>query len=545
MKKSKKKYNILNDCRQLFEDEVFDIIMQERGINNPEHFLNPTEDDLLPLDALKNIDKAYELVMNAIKGDQRIAVHFDTDTDGITSGAIMTRYLKETTENPVDTYINCGKQHGLANQDICKFYGYDLLIVVDSLDKDETQYKDLKETGVNVIVLDHHAIDENIPYDDYCTLVSSQRDYENPQLSGAGVVWKFCKYIDKQNNTDYADDLVDLAGVGLIADMMDMRVMENRYIVSKALEEIKNSAIKKIVGGFEFNSTAVSFSIAPLINAANRMDRNEVALNAFLEDDNKKLRGYIKQLKQCKEDQNEEVARLMPSITEQCESQSNKKMITTFIDTEYGISGLIGNKLLEKYQKQILVLKKNEDTYAGSMRAVGVKDFRQMCNDSQLAEANGHELASGIEIPGKNFIEFTSYIEETLPDKPEDTTIDVDIMLDISDITRKMVDTIKKIDRISGQGFKPVKVYIEGIDDYEVGQMSNYKHLVLKPNNNDKLWIIKWNYDGSFDDMDDHSMMNDEFCAVVSLDCGFFGRKFVLKAVCDSLEEVGCLCMKI
>lgn len=545
MKKSKKKYNILNDCRQLFEDEVFDIIMQERGINNPEHFLNPTEDDLLPLDALKNIDKAYELVMNAIKGDQRIAVHFDTDTDGITSGAIMTRYLKETTENPVDTYINRGKQHGLANQDIGKFYGYDLLIVVDSLDKDETQYKDLKETGVNVIVLDHHAIDEDIPYDDYCTLVSSQRNYENPQLSGAGVVWKFCKYIDKQNNTDYADDLVDLAGVGLIADMMDMRVMENRYIVSEALEEIKNSAIKKIVGGFEFNSTAVSFSIAPLINAANRMDRNEVALNAFLEDDNKKLRGYIKQLKQCKEDQNEEVARLMPSIIEQCESQSNKKMITTFIDTEYGISGLIGNKLLEKYQKQILVLKKNEDTYAGSMRAVGVKDFRQMCNDSQLAEANGHELASGIEIPKKNFVEFTSYIEETLPDKPEDTTIDVDIMLDISDITRKMVDTIKKIDRISGQGFKPVKVYIEGIDDYEVGQMSNYKHLVLKPNNNDKLWIIKWNYDGSFDDMDDHSMMNDEFCAVVSLDCGFFGRKFVLKAVCDSLEEVGCLCMKI
>ena len=88
------------------------------------------------------------------------------------------------------------------------------------------------------------------------------------------------------------------------------------------------------------------------------MDQNEIALNAFLEDDNKKLRGYIKQLKQCKEDQNEEVAQLMPMIAEQCEAQSDKKMITTFIDTDYGISGLIGNKLLEKYQKPILVLKK-------------------------------------------------------------------------------------------------------------------------------------------------------------------------------------------
>ena len=139
MKTSKKKYNILNDCRGLFEDEVFEIIMQERGIDDPEHFLNPTEDDLLPLDDLKNIDKAYRLVMSAVNEDKRIAVHFDTDTDGITSGAVMTRYLKNMTENPVDVYINRGKQHGLANQDIAKFYGYDLLIVVDSLDKDETQ----------------------------------------------------------------------------------------------------------------------------------------------------------------------------------------------------------------------------------------------------------------------------------------------------------------------------------------------------------------------------------------------------------------------
>ena len=68
------------------------------GIDDPEHFLNPTEDDLLPLDDLKNIDKAYGLVMSAVNEDKRIAVHFDTDTDGITSGAIMTRYLKNMTE---------------------------------------------------------------------------------------------------------------------------------------------------------------------------------------------------------------------------------------------------------------------------------------------------------------------------------------------------------------------------------------------------------------------------------------------------------------
>ena len=52
-------------------------------------------------------------------------------------------------------------------------------------------------------------------------------------------------------------------------------------------------------------------------------------------------------------------------------------MIITYIDTPYGISGLLGNKLLEKYQKPILVLKDTGENYSGSMRAVGVDDFRK------------------------------------------------------------------------------------------------------------------------------------------------------------------------
>ena len=63
---------------------------------------------------------------------------------------------------------------------------------------------------------------------------------------------------------------------------MDMTVMENRYIVSKGLEKIYNPAVKKIVGGFEFNSTAIAFSIAPVVNASNRMCKNEIAMKAFL-----------------------------------------------------------------------------------------------------------------------------------------------------------------------------------------------------------------------------------------------------------------------
>lgn len=532
---STKNYKVLNDCRQMYEDEVFDVILEQRGITNPEHFFNPTEDDLLPLDSLLRIEDAFRRVDKAIKEDEKISILFDTDLDGTSSGAIITRYLKNFTSN-IKTYIDEGKQHGLIGQDIEKFHDVDLLIIVDSLDKDESQYKKLHESGTDIIILDHHAIKEIIPYDKYAILVSSQRNYGNPQLSGAGVTWKFCKYMDEQYLTGYADELADLAACGLVGDMMDMTVMENRYIVSKGLSKIYNPAIKKIMGGFEFNSTAISFSVAPIINASNRIGKNEIAMKAFIEDDNKILLKYMRELKKCKELQNEEVDRILPKAINSCEKQKDNKMMVVLIDTDYGISGLLGNKLLERYQRPILILKDCGNTYRGSMRAVGVDDFRKICNESGLAKADGHELASGIEIKKELLNEFTLYIEETLPELKSDSVVDVDIQLDISDITRKIVDLIKSIDKISGTNFKPIKVYINNIYDYEIGNMSDYKHLTIKPN--DYLLIIKWNYNGSFDEMEDHSLVNDELKVVGTVDSGFLGRKFVLKVVCDEIEEV-------
>lgn len=532
---STKNYKVLNDCRQMYEDEVFDVILEQRGITNPEHFFNPTEDDLLPLDSLLRIEDAFRRVDKAIKEDEKISILFDTDLDGTSSGAIITRYLKNFTSN-IKTYIDEGKQHGLIGQDIEKFHDVDLLIIVDSLDKDESQYKKLHESGTDIIILDHHTIKEIIPYDKYAILVSSQRNYGNPQLSGAGVTWKFCKYMDEQYLTGYADELADLAACGLVGDMMDMTVMENRYIVSKGLSKIYNPAIKKIVGGFEFNSNAISFSVAPIINASNRIGKNDIAMKAFIEDDNKILLKYMRELKKCKELQNEEVDRILPKAINSCEKQKDNKMMVVLIDTDYGISGLLGNKLLERYQRPILILKDCGNTYKGSMRATGVDDFRKICNESGLAKADGHELASGIEIKKELLNEFTLYIEETLSELKSDSVVDVDIQLDISDITRKMVDLIKSIDKISGTNFKPIKVYINNIYDYEIGNMSDYKHLTIKPN--DYLLIIKWNYNGSFDEMEDHSLVNDELKVVGTVDSGFLGRKFVLKVVCDEIEEV-------
>lgn len=514
---------------------MLETILNQRGIEDIDEFLNPPEDALLPFDSLKNIEKAYEILQRHINNQSSIAVLWDTDLDGVSSGTIMTRYLwKITDKGKVFSFINQGKKHGLIGGDITRFTGMGLLIIVDSLDKDISQYKAVRDAGTEIIILDHHAIDPSIPYEDYATLVSSQDEYDNPQLSGAGVVWKFCKYIDEEELTDYADSLIDLAACGLVADVMDMTVMENRYIVNEGLKQIHNPAIKKIVGSFEFNSTAISFSIAPLINASCRMFENESAMKLFLADDNKEVLAYKKALTKCKEAQNAEVDKLMPGVLNQCEAQQNRKMIIVKINSKYGIGGLLGNKLVEKYQRPILVLKDSGDRYSGSMRAVGVEDFREICNESGFAEANGHELASGIDILKKDFENFVDHIETVLSCiETSEREIPVDIQLSVSDISRSLVDKIKMIDRVSGEGFKPVRVYVGDIADYEVGNMSDHKHLVIKPTG--WLWVIKWNYTGTFEEYEDAGIMGDIVSCVGTLDSGFLGRTFVLKLVCDEI----------
>ena len=535
-------YKYLNDCRSMGTEQIIDTILYERGIKNKKEFLTPFKKNLHPLLKLKNIDKASQIILSEVEKNSKIGILFDTDLDGISSGSIMFRYLSNFTKNIIP-FINKDKQHGLKGQDLNRFKEIDLLIIVDSLDSDCSSYEKLKQDKIKIVILDHHIVKDDIPYQDYVTLVSSQIDYPNPALSGSGVVWKVCKYLDKLQKTKYADELVDLAACGIVADMSDLseNSMENRYIVNLGFKKVINPMIKKIIGSFPFNSTAISFSIAPLINAANRMGENEIAMNGFIIDDNKEILRHLKILKNCKEKQNEEVENLLPSLLEQCESQKNNNIIYLFIETEYGISGLIGNKLLNVYKKPIFILQdKDRDNirYSGSVRAIGIENFNQLCNDTLLAEANGHESAFGISIKKDDFEEFKTSLDEQFNNHFEiekDNITYVDAIICLKDINRFLVDKIKEVNKISGTGFPSITFLIKNIDEYIVGNMSQGKHLVINPR--DDLQIIKWNWTGDFDEMEELSFINEPLIAVGTLDSGFLGRSFKLKVICD---EIGC-----
>ena len=532
----KKKWTIKHDCRNMSTNEIIDAILEDRNVEDINALLYPNEDCLVPFDKMKNIHKAAEIILDGIENGSKFLVYFDTDQDGISSGTIATRWLRENGAD-VSWTINKGKEHGIAKADHSIFDGVDILWIVDSIETRMYPYENALKAGVkNIIISDHHLVSKSMrkqmEMTGKITLVSSAVDYPNPQASGAVVTWKVCAYCDWVNLGDYSDELVDLAAVGCIADMTGVGVedLENRYICARGFNHQVNPAIKKINGSYDFNSTAVSFGIATLTNAANRTNENEKAARLFLSDNPKEITQLVGDLKECKELQNLEITEIMPQLEEQAEAQMDKKVMFFFVETNNEIKGLLGNKLLEKYSRPVIVLserfKVDEETgeitdkeYFGSARAAGVKNFKEYVDNTGLVGSGGHENSFGLWFSVDVFDDFRNALEDALKDVEFVQETTVDIQIDQDQITDDLIKKIKLLNRISGTGWPAISVMVSGIKDYEIGTMSGGKHLKFMIGDG-SLLFIKWNYSGDWDNLDG------ELSAIGTLDCGYFGRTY-------------------
>ena len=528
-------YKIINDCRGLYEEEILQKIMKSRGIDDYYAFVYPSEDNFIDYDELPNINKAYNEVLDTLINRKKIAVLFDTDTDGISSGTIITRYLRRF-GGEVTPFINSGKAHGLIRTEnyYAKLKDFNLLIIVDSLNSTVDEYRELSDSGVKIVVLDHHNVNPEIPYDKYITLVTSQTTYPNKELCGAGITWKFCKYFDYLQSADFADDLVDLAACGELADVMSMMNMENRYIVAKGLRNLQNLAMKKIVGSYEFNSTAVLFSVSPLVNATNRLNHNEDIMNAFLTDDNKTCLAYMRSVKKCKKDQDEMVDKLMIEATEQCDEQvaEGKHCLIVTLDTS-GLSGLLAMKITSKYARPAFVIwNSNGKEFSGSLRTGENIDLATIVNNSGLATAVGHAQAAGFSVPAENMDAFIEYMESQLKDIVIDDSTVVDVLINPEDLTFKLEDLVHELDYISGKDFKAIKFLVKNIKDYTVSTMKDGKHLKISTNGLD---VIKWNSPYDVTEFEDAELFDTPIAAFGTVSMGGF-KEMKLQLIADDIE---------
>lgn len=262
-------------------------LIKARGLD-PGIFLRPNPQHLISPTKLDNIDKGVEILKKNIGA--RAATIVDSDCDGYCASAILINYLKQIYPDwHIDFFVHERKGHGL--EDIVKqidLEDYNLIFLPDAGSNDDIYFKQYFNT--DFIVLDHHlrTSTENIPNN--VALINNQlsENYDNKALSGAGVTWKFIKYLDTIFNVNYAYSLIDLAAVSIISDVMDITTPENRFIIETGLEQLNNDFIKFLRDnaaykiGETLTPIGVAFYIVPLINAMCRMGNTEEKKRMFL-----------------------------------------------------------------------------------------------------------------------------------------------------------------------------------------------------------------------------------------------------------------------
>ena len=500
------KYQLINQPNKNFS--TIQQILFNRGIAEEDilHYINLSDQDINSPLALgeQNLKNGLRLLFNTISKNKNAIIIVDCDTDGYTAAALLINYLYKIFPTWVDNHLKWimhdGKQHGLSDciNKISNYYS--LVMLPDSSSNDYIYHQNLFHKGIGVLVLDHHLADKISPY---AVIINNQlSNYPNKELSGVGVVWQFCRYIDSILDINYADDFLDLVALGLCADMMSLRSFETRYLITKGFkkENIKNPFIDYMLDKNSFplskadyassnsqtacTSIGAAFFIVPFVNAITRsgtIEQKNLLFNSML--NHKAFEEVISNKRGHKLGQKEKlVLQAIRTVTNVKNRQTRAEdagltMLENMIETNHmldhkillfllepsqipaEIRGLIANKFMAKYQRPCCLLtrtnRNGKETYEGSMRGytkTGINSFKEVLEQCpQVVYVQGHQNAAGLSIQGDQINNFLSRIDYLLKDVSVEPIYRVDYDFKERDNNNQIILDIAEMNDYWGQ----------------------------------------------------------------------------------------------
>ena len=371
----------------------------------------------LTLSDAECVAKACERILEAAKRQEKVFVGGDYDADGITATAIMKKTL-DLLRIPNGYYIpdRFREGYGLSKETVALAYrkGYQLIITVDNGVRAHEALAEAKRLGMDVIVTDHHRIEEKIEADIVVHPDYMEDRYEH--LCGAGVALEISmKLIGRQ------DDLIALAAIASIGDVMPLW-KETRKIVKEGMTILKQRIPRPVARMFRpgstVNWTSIAFQIVPKLNSVGRMNdlSNVNTLVPFLlATDEEAIARYARQLDHVNSVRRE----LSETQTAMADSMIEDENFVVIYNEKFheGICGLIAGRIANTYHKPALILAKHGNLLKGSGRSVkGFDMFDFFSEFDELVTFGGHEQAVGIAIDAEKFDDFKAHVNEKMKD---------------------------------------------------------------------------------------------------------------------------------
>ena len=455
---------------------------------------------------LKDMDQAVERIQTAVENGEPIVIFGDYDVDGVSATAILYECLTS-----LGAQVRCklpsrdGGGYGITRDALEKLAakGYTLVVTVDNGISAVEETAFARELGIDLVITDHHLPPETLP--DAVAVVDPKRsDDSSPfkDLCGAGVAFKLCAALEGcEDPAELLEPFGELAALGTIADVMPL-VGENRTIVREGLSVLQDTmrpglqALLENAGcaGKPVTAETVSYSLAPRLNAAGRMDSAAVALKLLLCENEEQAAGIAARLSEINADRQHTEQQIAAAALEKLAADPartrDRVIVVAGEGWHPGVIGIVASRLMEKYGRPVIVISTENGEGRGSGRAPGAFNLHAgLCAcASCLLRYGGHSAAAGLTIEEENISAFRKAINDWAAREypvPKPVVLSLDAAVQISELTVPAVQQLARMAPFGGGNPVPLLLIRGAVVDgvWPLGNEGRHTRLRLRQGN--------------------------------------------------------------
>jgi single-stranded-DNA-specific exonuclease len=439
---------------------------------------------------LKDMHKSINRTIKNIINKKKIGIIADYDVDGSTSAALLHNFL---------SFFNCSISLKIPDR-LNEGYGPNIRIMdefikekinlVFSLDCGTTSFEILDHPNykeIDVIIIDHHISENKLP--NIYSIINPNRFDEKSKLkdlAAVGVTFLFIiglRRILRENN--YFDDKksepnllenLDLVALGTVCDVVNLSDY-NRNFVIKGLDIIKkrtHKGISQIIDNSNINhsptATDLSFFVGPQLNAASRVDDSSLSHKLLISNNLIEIETITKKIFLLNEKRKLIESNVYDQALEQAKKQINKKFILVYgLGWHKGILGIIASRLVEKFNKPVIVISFDQNIGIGSARSIKQIDLGNIIllakQEDLLLSGGGHKMAAGLKIQKNLFDKFYQYLLESFEQFSESLFQKVnlyDVKLSVDEINLDLLENLENLEPF-GNGNEEPKFVVQGL----------------------------------------------------------------------------------
>ena len=434
---------------------------------------------------LMDMEKACERILVALKNNEKIAIFGDYDVDGSTSTSCLIKYFNllgvEVVYHIPDRFT---EGYGPNKEAFQKFIDQNINIIF-TLDCGTLAYNEIKfakDNNIDVIVIDHHQPEINLP-EAYAMINPNRLDDTTNlgYLAAVGVTFMFIvglnrklresKWFDNILKEPNIISLLDMVSLGTICDVVPL-VGINRLLVQKGLEVFSkkpNIGLTALIDKANINNKIstydLGFKLGPRINAGGRLGKSKHGTELLTCEDEAKAADIATELDNFnKERQTIEAHILKTAIDSLTSEQIDKKIIFAYgQDWHEGVIGIIASRIKQKFKKPCIVFSAKNGIAKGSGRSIKGIDLGNLIiaatQKGIVTQGGGHAMAAGLTLDEDKILLLQDFIEDRLDSNSIALDIDdtnhADSIINITAVNSELYDDINKLGPFGSNNEEP------------------------------------------------------------------------------------------